>query len=66
MTGDVSHTSASQGELMELPDRNIYITESSARDELCADVITEDSHLIVTGVPDQRTEIIKLAKALEK
>ena len=66
MTGDVSHTSASQGELMELPDRKIYITESSARDELCADVITEDSHLIVTGVPDQRTEIIKLAKALEK
>ena len=51
---------------MELPDRKIYITESSARDELCADVITEDSHLIVTGVPDQRTEIIKLAKALEK
>ena len=66
MTGDVSHTSASQGELMELSDRKIYITESGARDELCADVITEDCRMMITVAPDQREEIINLAKALEK
>lgn len=66
VNGDTSHTSASQGELMELKDRKIYITESSARDELCADVITEDSYLVVTGIPEQKPDIIKIAEALKK
>ena len=66
VNGDTSHTSASQGGLMELKDRKIYITESSARDELCADVITEDSYLVVTGIPEQKPDIIKIAEALKK
>ena len=61
IAGDISYSTVSQGELTELPDRKIYVTEDSVNDEVCAEIYTEECKLSVTGIKELKNDIIKVA-----
>lgn len=66
IAGNTDYSNSSEGSLIDMDDRKIYITESEAQEEFYADVYTEECAMYVTGNIAQKEDIIKIAETLNK